>query len=510
MRWNEPALSRDQQVLFPEKLDQIIPPDHRVRQIDLIMRRIDWSTWEARYKPTDVGRPPIHPRVLASITLYGLLCRIRASRKLEEALCVRNDFRWLAEGRSIDHTTLSEFRTAHPELLKDLFVKVGLLAKEMQLSSFKMFGYDATRVRANNRPTGTRSLAELKEAKKQLQEQFEQEQQKAEQEQAAEDKQHNNHKDCDQTLADLKRKSDQIDAALKRYEQLDQEGKTLPERLPIVDPESSVSKNKEGGFGINHTPAGVVDEESGLVVDSDVIDGVNENGSMIDAVNSARESLGIEDDPVTVLADGLMDTPANIVGCPENNMALYTPAGASNPAFREDLSQPVATEEIDRLPTRKRAGEKYFDKSAFVYDPEANVFHCPQGEVLDYASSRTDHTGQPRDTYRAPAGVCNACPLKYRCFQSKNNKSGRRIECGSEEKAVQQHREKMQSEEARAIYAKRAAATERPFAVIKHVFGLRQFLTRGLDRVRQEWDWATLAFNLMILERRLGASGGFP
>lgn len=510
MRWDEPALSRDQLVLFPERLDEIVPANHRVRQIDLILGRVDWSEWEGAYKASDVGRPPIHPRVLASIILYGLLCRIRASRKLEEALTVRNDFRWLAEGRSIDHTTLSSFRVAHPELLKDLFVKVGLLAKEMELSAFKMFGYDATRVRANNRRTGTRSLEELKEAKKQLQEQYEQEQKKIEQEQSAEDKLHQDEEDSSSTLESLRKNSDQIDAALKRYEELEEAGKTQPKRLPITDPESRVSKNKEGGFGINHTPANVVDEQSGLIVASDVIDGVNENDSMIDAVNQARENLEIVHSPVMTAADGLMDTPANIVGCLENNIDFYTPAGPTNPAFREDLSLPVAAEQIDKLPTRKRKGKKYFDKSSFVYDAIANVFYCPQGHVLEYASSGTDHTGQPRDCYRAPANVCNGCPLRERCYESKDYKSGRRIECGREEKAVQEHRQKMQTEEAREIYAKRASATERPFAVIKNVFGLRQFLTRGLKRVRQEWDWASLAFNLTILERHLRSEGGFP
>ena len=81
--------------------------------------------------PQARGQPPIHPRVLASVLLYGLLTRIRSSRALEEALCVRLDFRWLAEGRTIDHTTLSTFRKAHPEALKNLFVQIGLVAREL-------------------------------------------------------------------------------------------------------------------------------------------------------------------------------------------------------------------------------------------------------------------------------------------------------------------------------------------------------------------------------------------
>jgi transposase len=103
------ALRRDQLMLFPERLDQVIPADHAVRLLDEILQRIDWKPWESSYDLT-CGQPPIHPRVLAGAILYRLLKRIRSSRGLEEAILVRNDLRWLVVGRSIDHTTLSKFR----------------------------------------------------------------------------------------------------------------------------------------------------------------------------------------------------------------------------------------------------------------------------------------------------------------------------------------------------------------------------------------------------------------
>ena len=40
---------------------------------------------------------------------------------------------------------------------------------------------------------------------------------------------------------------------------------------------------------------------------------------------------------------------------------------------------------------------------------------------------------------------------------------------------------------------------ETPNAVIKQVMGLRQFLLRGLDKVRTEWLWACTAFNIRKL-----------
>ena len=151
-----PPLTRDQLVLFPEKLDQIIPQDHSVRIIDDILCRLDWSRWEKGYNRR-IGQPPIHPKAIAATILYGNLCRIRSSRALEEALRVRSDFRWLVEGRTIDHTTISEFRRKNPDALKDIFVQIVLVARELGHVPLASLGFDGTRMRANNRNTGTRT-----------------------------------------------------------------------------------------------------------------------------------------------------------------------------------------------------------------------------------------------------------------------------------------------------------------------------------------------------------------
>ena len=86
MRWAEAELDRRQLVLFPQRLDDAVPADHPVRLLDEVLGRLDWSTGEAAYDAGPQGRPPIHPRLLASLILYGLLVKIRASRKLEAAL----------------------------------------------------------------------------------------------------------------------------------------------------------------------------------------------------------------------------------------------------------------------------------------------------------------------------------------------------------------------------------------------------------------------------------------
>jgi transposase len=64
-------MPRSQIVLFSRTLDDAVSDDHPVRLLDETLRVCDWRLWEVEYQGTK-GRPPIHPRVMASLILYGL------------------------------------------------------------------------------------------------------------------------------------------------------------------------------------------------------------------------------------------------------------------------------------------------------------------------------------------------------------------------------------------------------------------------------------------------------
>lgn len=508
MGWAKPKETRDQLVLFAEKLDDAVPRNHSVRILWGILQRIDWSCWEDKYVLLK-GQPPIHPSILAGVILYGILKRIRTTRGLEEALTVRMDFRWLAEGRSIDHTTLAKFRQSNGKALCDLFVQVGMVAQQMGELPLATLGYDGTRLRASNRRSGTRTPAELREARAALAQEFAAHAEADARAQAGEDQAFDAAAaaDHDRRGQQLQRQCEQIDAALAELEWIESEGKKIPARLPITDPQSRVAPNKEGGYAPNYNPTATVDIDSGLIVDADVIRGTDEQSHMLAAVQRVRENFLADDPagpdrPIELLADGLMATGENIVGCEAKNIEYYSPAGPSNPAYREDPTQPIAADQIDQLPLRgkkPKPGEedqRTFDKAAFLYDLELDMFFCPMGKKLERRSQTKDHRGDERHIYRAAKSDCTGCPLKGRCFKDARDRTGRRIECGEHETAKQVHTAEMQSEEARAKYARRAASTERPFAIIKRVFGARAFLTRGIENVRQEWRWLTIGFNL--------------
>lgn len=514
MRWDQPAQPRDQLVLITTTLDDALPGDHVVRLLDEILGRLDWAAWEATYHGR-TGRPPIHPRILSGVLLYGLLTRIRSSRSLEDALQTRIDFRWLASGRSIDHTTLSEFRRGRPEQLKDLFIRVVQVARDMGLVSFAKLGFDGTRVRANNRPTGTRTPDQLRAEREELAAQFREQQKLADEEDAREAaligdaSTHRLPADCRDAAGRLERLDATLEA-LRRVEE--EEGGNLPKRVPTVDLDARVMPNKQGGgFAPNYTPTATVDIDSGMIVGAEVLNVINEDVRLVPSVEAVCRDFELETKPV-VLADGLIGTAANLAACAECGIDLYSPCAApidpaTNPAVREDPRVPVAEADRGRLPTEVISSKKKqvtrLSKEAFVYDAEKDCYFCPMGKELPRSTTTREASrsgGRVRSRYKASRSDCEGCPLRERCLTQAEGRP-REISREANEPYVKAHAEKMAKPEAQEIYKSRRHPGERPFGVIKHHFGLRQFLLRGLEAVSQEWRWAATAFNL---ERLMG------
>ena len=70
MAWDPPEISRDQLVLFSQRLDEVLPGDHLARRLVEILDQLDWKAWEATYKHEGSGRPPIHPKVQWNCSLW--------------------------------------------------------------------------------------------------------------------------------------------------------------------------------------------------------------------------------------------------------------------------------------------------------------------------------------------------------------------------------------------------------------------------------------------------------
>lgn len=507
--WAEPGLDRHQAMLFYPTLDETISDDHPVRLLDEILQAMDWSVWENEYH-RNLGQPPIPPRIMAGTILYGLMRRIRSSRRLEYACGHNIDFMWLAERRSIDHSTICQFRTKFKEPLKDLFKQVCRVSMKMGFIRLLEVAFDGTRVKANaNRHhtwTAERIEAVLKELTTQIDTMLA-EAEKADQD-AATLQDESKQRALPPELVDAKKRREALAKLLEQLNEADaarkKDGIKTPAQLPKADTDSRVMSNKEGGYGPNYTPVAATDGANGFIVDADVIAGPNEHTAMLPSMDRVEENFGTI---ASVSADKAFGTGPNLKGMEDRRMDFHTPVESpapqeGNPAKRDDPRQAVPEQERPNLP---RNDKKKLAKSCFVYDEESDVYLCPMGNEMPYRETKKYDSSQgPRVTRIYACKACDGCPLASGCLEP-TAKRGRTVTRDEYEPQRERMHAKMQTEAGRTTYNRRMHIGETPFAAIKAILGVRQFLLRGLEKVKAEWCWVCTAHNLKKLITMIGA-----
>lgn len=518
--WQDAPIPREQLVMFARRLEDVIPEDHPVRLFDEILNEVDWTVWESEYHGTR-GQPPIHPSILAKVLLFALLRGLRSSRKIEYTVKHSLDFIWLVSGRQIDHTTISSFRKKHTAALKKLNADIIRLAAKMGAARLSEVCLDGTRVLANANRFKTYTIEQVEQLIRENQAELEKALQETHLSDAVEDL-WDDGSSADRLPAELADKKtrqqllEQVKAQLQEMEAARKKDGIDPQKnpaqLPSTDPDSRILPNKEGGYAPNYTPLVMTETTNGFIVAAEVLTGNVEHAELVGLVDWVSAEFGTK--PTTVMADGAYSTGPNLEALDQREIELLSPLPtgdppADNPALRPDPTQPVPAEQIDHLPLKVQT--QRFDKTAFVYDEERDVYFCPAGQQLSpkYHETRQQQ-GQAvqRTVYLCQA--CAGCPLANRCLGNPDGKFGRRVSRDEHETRRQRHAAKMKHDAAKARYQRRLHLAETPFAVLKVVFGLRRFLLRSLAGVRQEWNWATAAFNLKKLatiKARLRAQG---
>lgn len=511
--WARAPKNREQVVLFAPNLDEMIPEDHPVRLFDEILGLCDWSDWEAAYHGKR-GQPPIHPRVLAAVILHGLTRGVRSSRQLEYLAKHNIDFIWLAEGHHPDHATICGFRTKFREPLRDLFRQIGRIAMTMGLIRLGEVALDGTRVKANNGRRETLTAEGIEARLAELDGQLLRMLSEAEAADAAEQRLFDTGEASEKLpkeLADAQARQKELREALRRVQAADEarrrdgtDPKKNPAQIPTTDPDSKVLPNKEGGYAPNYTPMVTADTHAGFIVDTDVIPSTYEHLTTVPSVDRIEQRFGQR--PGAMLADGAHATGPNMEELETREVEFFTPVESKqpqsgNPAQREDPTEPVPSTAWEQLP--QNAQTKRLDKSAFVYDEAADTYYCPLGKPLVYeqTKSKVNAAGE-RIYFRVYRCVdCHRCRLGPKCRSAKA-KRARSVSRDVHEKRRERMAAKMAREDAKATYRKRLHTGETPFAILKQVMNVRQFLLRGLEKVKTEWLWACTAFNLAKLVRQ--------
>ena len=509
-------MPRGQLVLIPSALEDVIPADHPVRLVDEILDQLDWKEWEATYHGS-FGQPPIHPSVLAKILLFAMIRRIRSSRSIEYELKHSIDFMWLASGRRIDYSTLSEFRRKNTKALRGIFQQMIKLAINLGIANLSELCIDGTRVLADANRYKTWTADRLAKALERLDAQIAEALEGFEACDAVDEDLLGEDISADRlpaAVGDLEDRREQLAQHMNTAKEMDEvrkkNGSKGPAQIPKTDTDARILPNKEGGYAANFTPMATTETASGLIVHCDVLIGNVEHDQFSTIVDCVVDDFDI--DIERVMADSAYTNGENLTAAEARKIELIGPLAEvkcnDNPAQRDDPTQPVAAERIDELPINPQT--RRFDKSAFVYDEEADCYYCPAGKPLPHRTTEntTYRGGKPVQRRVYTCHDCAGCPLADKCRKNPEAKRGREVMHDEHEGARRRQRERMQTPEAQAAYSRRQHIGELPFAVIKVGFDMRRFLLRGIEGVSQEWQWAATGFNLTKLMSRWGELRG--
>ena len=434
-----------------------------------MVQRLDLRSLEEKIRSVEgrAGQSSLDPRLLMALWIYGYSEGIASARELSRMCEYEPGCQWLTGMQEVNYHTLADFRVEHKKELDRIFTQVlGLLSAE-GLIEMKRITQDGTKIKAHAASKsfrrGQRIREHLQMARKHVEAMSKPETAEL----------------TTRMIEARKRagreKQQRLEEALQELQQLQSLREDEDIRVSETDPQARVMKQADGGFAPSYNVQISTDAANGIIVGVDVTQAGNDCDQLINAVDRVKANTG--QTPEQVLVDG-----------------GYTLKNSNIEAMAErgiDLNGPVV-ESNGEASLRQRGIQPDFYPAQFRYDQTADTMTCPADKTLKLKQTR-QREGRIEYTYRASETDCQQCPFRDQCCPKASPRSVVRKQ---DSEAVAAFKAKMQTEQARLLYRRRAQIAEFPHAWIKDKLGIRQFRLRGLQKVRVEAIWACLTYNI--------------
>jgi transposase len=475
----ERRVNRDQPFLLPPSFDDWIGADHVVRVVAEFIASLPPERWAAmgidRASAVE-GRPRYEPAMLLSVYLFGFMSGIRSSRRLEAACRELVPMRWLTGGLLPDHSTLWSFYDRHRPGIQELFRESVQLAVNLDLVDLALAAVDGTKIRAN--AAGERGLTatQLRLLGEQTELAI-----------ADLDAQHRGGEGATAVSVPPALRGKQTLHARITEARAQLRDAAESARVNVTDPEARQMKSRQGTMPGYNAQAAVV--------------GTNERAQAIlgETAPGGRIVVGamVTTDPSdnSMLSPMLTEIVAMTGRLPEVTVADAGYFGGATLTEAKAQGATVVVAEADH-----RAETSPFHRAAFLYDAETDTLTCPQGQVLHYLESAGKNSaGALQRRYGGIAAQCRGCPHFGVCTTSA--REGRRVTRTEHDDAIMWARAERAKPEHQATQKRRRGLIEGVFGVTKTAGGLRQWQTRGQEKVGAEWTMTMTAFNLKTLAR---------
>ena len=472
---------RRQEILFPSTIESYLPDRHLAKLVLTIVNSLDLEKIKEKF--SHIGQRAIDPVILIALIFYGYSIGIRSSRKLAKACEERLDFMYLAAGLRPSHKTISEFRRENIEYLKELFqeiVLIGLKLGLVKIGNIKV-SIDGTKIRANASGKLSKDEEGLKKLLDDVEEKVAAIIKEAECIDSKEDLDNGNARgdELPEELEKLENKKEKIKNAIKELKEekqrlrdniVEQKGnitkgeekKIEKKKINLTDADAHYMKEREGCIKTNYNAQASVEESNQFILAADVTEECNDKKQLLPMLTQTEDNVKSKIDEGK--ADSGYHSAQNLKDAAEMGVEVY----------------------IDD-PNRQRVGnENYkYDKVNFIYDSQTDSYTCPEGKKLELNGTKGDKS-------KYECKDCPLCPVKASCTKAER----RIIERDKNEHFVEKNREKILSEPGKKKYQKRMHTVEPVFGNLKFNLGFRQFLLRGLNKVKGEFNLMCIAHNI--------------
>jgi len=509
---------RNQLILVPERLDDLVSENNPVRVIDAFVNQLNLARMgftKTMLDMTSAGRPCFSPAVMLKLYVYGYYKKIRSSRKLME-MCVLNiEVMWLLGRLAPDFRTIAEFRRENAGKIKDVFKAFVRICVELGLYNKDIVVQDGSKFRAVNSKDNNVTEPKLEKKLEITEEKIEkylEEMDRIDQEEI--DTQKYSKEEVERMLEVLKARKEEYNRLL---DEMKEKGVT---QFSFTDPESKLMKTANGGFDVCYNAQILVDPSSHIIGDFDVTNQCNDNGLLSSTTEQIKKDLNI--DVIEVVADKGYEDRADMLNCLLNGTIPHVPSvsGAGSYEMEMEYKEAEITEELlnstdpKAIKTCMEAGvlpNAYIDKgievsvieverqscqeapeTSFILNEEGTAVMCPSGSVLNKVATLYNK----EKTRFVSRSACASCEDKCTTakFKQVDLKVGQTALYLKTHQTVKKVRIKLTPD--RGKIANRKCVAEHPFGTVKRWQDGYYLLLKGKEKASADLAFLFLAYNL--------------
>ena len=472
--------SQNQSYLFPPYLTDWIAEDHPARIFSDLIDRLGI----AGFQEAEVeGRPRYDTRMMLKVLLWAYANGIRASRKIEDRLHSDVVFMWLSGRQTPDFHTICDFRRCHEAAIDRLFAEVIVLARALGMIRLGLIALDGTKIRASAGVGSFKTVKEWHKALREARQKVAEILAEAEAQDQADDRKYGPDHSGNELPEELMNAKERV----ARIEQiLTQAGENAKESLRIssTDSQARFMHSQNGAIPAFNGQLAVTEDQ--MIVHAGVTAEPIDTNQLVPTLEGVKANTGAY--PGAALADAGFDSGRNLHELEARQIDGYIPDGAEENIGKDLRNYP-----------------DLYGKNDFRYDTEHDCYWCPAGQALKRKTiqrSKSRYSEREAAVFKTQPGVCLNCPLRKKCTKV-TTRTGRTITRGAYEAERERMKQKLDTEEGKAVYGKRKWLVEPTIGQLKVVGRLVQFLLRGLKGANLEFKWSAIAHNLLKLTRRV-------